>query len=129
MVKKSVKNCNYLNFCLPSGTPWAGLVPLPGQVRAVQTIHHKKWSKMKILGPGRKNRTPPPGHKKKSPCTFDRVFSCLTAEEEGDKVGNNIVCSFLALGKIILKEGQEKNLSNRCSKFHLRKIYKQITFK
>ena len=56
---------------------------------------------------------PPPGHKKKSPCTFDRVFSCLTAEEEGDKVGNNIVCSFLAPGKIIIKEGQEKTCQNR----------------
>ena len=43
--QKSVKNCNHLNFCLPSGTPKAELVPLPGRVRAVQIIHHKKWSK------------------------------------------------------------------------------------
>ena len=62
----------------------------------------KFWVLVEKIGP------PTPPAIKKSPCTFDRVFSCLTAEEEGDKVGNNIVCSFLALGKIILKEGQEK---------------------
>ena len=58
---------------------------------------------------------------------------------------NNIVCSVLAPGKIILKESQENlsirwskfhlrkftnklplNGEKRCSKFHLRKIYKKL---
>ena len=69
---------------------------------------------------------PPPGHKKNHPVHFDRVNFCLTVEEEGDEVGNKLVCSFWLQAKSLSKRVRKKPVKIGGSKFHLRKIYKQI---
>ena len=93
MVKKSVKNCSYLNFWSAKWHSLDWTVPLPGQVRAVQTIQHKKWYQNKNWVLVEKIGPPPPAIKKNSPCTFDRVFSCLTRCAFGNV--QTIKCPFL----------------------------------
>ena len=67
----------------------------------------------KIRSPPRKNR-----HVDNSRCPyrFDRVNFCLTVEEEGDKVGNKIVCSFWLQAKVIIKRVRKKPVRIGCSK-------------
>ena len=48
MVKKSVKNCSYLNFGLPSGIPWTGLGHSQAKLELFKPSNTKNGTKMKI---------------------------------------------------------------------------------
>lgn len=129
LVKKPVKNCNYLNFGLPCVAPRAGLVPLPGKVRAVQTIHHKNWSKMVQNGPkwkfwilAEKVEPPPPGHTfLNRPVDWSGVF-LLDSRRTGGQGWKTTLSALFWLKAKSFSKSVRKRPVNRFSKFHLRKF-------